>query len=390
MLEQVRVLDLSPFLPTQYCSFVLAQMGAEVILVERPGGRGGALEGMTELVGYNKKSIELDLKSDLGREIFHRLAASADVIIEGFRPGIASRLKIGYEDIKRLKPDIVYCSISGFGQDGPYRDVPGHDINYLGLSGYFSIPGQIGKLPTRPGIPVVDLCVGTFATISILFALMAKEKSGEGQYIDIAMLDAITNWTGIRAAAYLVNNKPVTYDHVIATNDVFKTKDGKLVALGIVNEEHFWQNFCKTAGQEVLLEDSRFSTVKGRTQNKEELSRILTSIFSQKTSEEWLQLFKNVDVPLSPVSTLEEALTNSQITHRGLVRKIVDPEAGEFNIVGFPVHFSGTPTVIQSPPPRAGQHTREILEKLGYKEKVISSLEPKETENQAGGKSETG
>ena len=162
-LEKVRVLDISPFLPTQYCSFILAQMGAEVILVERPGVRLGALEGVTELVGCDKKSIELDLKSDLGREVFQRLAASADVIVEGFRPGVAGRLKIGYEDIKELKPDIIYCSISGFGQDGPYRDVPGHDINYLSLSGYFSIPGQIGKTPTRPGIPVVDLSVGTFA-----------------------------------------------------------------------------------------------------------------------------------------------------------------------------------------------------------------------------------
>jgi len=378
VLAKIRVVDLSPYLPSQYCSFQLAQLGAEVILVERPGQRSDALPGVFELLNCNKKSIELDLKSELGRDIFHRLAVSTDVIVEGFRPGVASRLKVGYEDIKKIKPDIMYCSISGFGQDGPYRDKPGHDVNYLGLSGYFSIPGQIGTLPSRPGIPVVDLCAGTFATISVLTALMARERTGEGQYIDIAMLDAITAWTSLRAGAYLIKKEAITDEHVIATNDVFGTKDGKLIALGIVNEEHFWQNFCKTVGQEMLLEDPRFSTQKSRLRNREELSRILRHIFSTKTREEWLQLFKNIDVPLSSVSTLEEALSDSQIAHRGLLEKVTDPRLGEFNVVGLPAKFSGISTDIQSPPPRAGQHTREILEQLGYSEEVVSYLEAKE------------
>jgi len=376
VLQYLRVVDVSPYLPSQYCSLQLAQLGAEVILVERPGPRQEVFPGLFELVNCSKKSLQLDLKSDLGCEIFHRLAASSDVIIEGFRPGVASRLKIGYEDIKSVKPDIIYCSISGFGQDGLYRDKPGHDVNYLGLSGYFSIPGQIGTPPSRPGIPVVDLCAGMLATISILAGVMARERSGEGQYIDIAMLDAITAWTTTRAGAYMVKKETITDKHVIATNDIFQTKDGKLVVLGIVGEEHFWQNFCETAGHKMLLEDSRFNTEKSRLQNREALSRILRDIFGEKTREEWLQLFENTDVPLSPVSTMEEALSDPQITHRGLVHKVADPDWGEISIAGFPAKFSGISTEIESPPPRAGQHSREILEQLGYSEKVIAALEP--------------
>lgn len=349
-------------------------------MVERPGQRPDAFPGLFELVNCSKKSIQLDLKSDLGREIFHRLAESSDVIVEGFRPGVVSKLRIGYEDIKKVKPDIIYCSISGFGQDGPYRDKPGHDVNYLALSGYFAIPGQVGTLPSRPGIPIVDLCAGTFAAISVLASVVARERTGEGRHIDIAMFDAITNWTGIRAGAYLIKKEAITDEHVIATNDVFETKDGKLIALGIVNEEHFWHNFCETAGQKVLLKDS--PTQKSRLRNRGELSRILRSVFSTKTREEWLQLFRNVDVPLSPVLTLEEALSDPQVTHRGLIQKVTDPELGEINIVGFPAKFSGISTRIQSSSPRAGQHTREILEQLGYPEEVISFLESKErTEN---------
>lgn len=376
VLQHLRVVDMSPYLPSQYCSFQLAQLGAEVILVERPGRRQDVFPGLFELVNCNKKSIQLDLKSDLGREIFYRLVGSTDVIIEGFRPGVASRLKIGYEDVKKIKPDIIYCSISGFGQDGPYRDKAGHDVNYLGLSGYFSIPGKTGTPPSRPGIPVVDLCAGTLAATSILAGLMARERNGEGQYIDIAMLDAITAWNGTRAGAYMVKKEAITDEHIIATNDIFQTKDNKLVVLGIVGEEHFWQNFCETAGCKTLLSDSRFATQQSRQQNREELSGILRGAFREKTKEEWLELFKNTDVPLSPVSTMEEALSDPQIVHRELVKKVTDPESGEISVIGFPAKFSGISTDIQSPPPKAGQHTREILEQLGYSEEVISTISP--------------
>jgi len=375
VLEQITVLDLSLYLPSQYCSFLLAQLGGEVILVERPGKRPDAIPRLFELVNCGKKSIKLDLKSDRGREIFHRLAQSSDVIIEGFRPGIASRLKIGYEDIKKIKPNIIYCSISGFGQDGPYRDKPGHDVNYLGLSGYFSIPGQIGTLPSRPGIPVVDLCAGMFAAISILTALIARERTGDGQFIDIAMLDAITAWTSVRGGAYLIKKEPITDEHLIATNDVFVTKDGKLIALGIVNEQYFWQNFCQTAGCESLFENSHFSTQESRLRNREELCKTLRSIFSEKTREEWLQLFRNTDMPLSPVLTLEEALSDPQITQRGLLKKVVGPQSEGIKVAGFPAKFSGISTDLKSPPPRPGQHTREILKRLGYPEEMISHLE---------------
>jgi crotonobetainyl-CoA:carnitine CoA-transferase CaiB-like acyl-CoA transferase len=378
VLNQIRVIDTSPYLPSQYCSFQLEQLGAEVILTERPGERAEPFPGLFELLNCNKKSIQLDLKSDTGREIFHRLAETSDVIIEGFRPGVMGRLGIGYEDIKKVKPDIIYCSISGFGQDGPYKDKPGHDVTYLGLSGFFSVSGQIGTRPSRPGIPIVDLYTGMMATISILASIMMREKTGEGQYIDLSMFDVVSALTSLRAGALLVKNKPLENEHIFATNGVFMTKDGLMVTLGIVNEEHFWQNLCKTVGDEFQLDNPLFSTHAGRVQNSEKLNELLTNMFLQKTRAEWLSLFKNTDVPLSPVATIEEALSDPQILHRGLINQTEDTQSNKINVFGFPVKFSRITTGIQSPPPKAGQHTRQILEELGYADEIISTLEPRE------------
>jgi crotonobetainyl-CoA:carnitine CoA-transferase CaiB-like acyl-CoA transferase len=362
VLDKIRVLDLSPYLPGQYCSLLLADFGAEVILIERPKQRTEAFSGLFELVNRGKKSIELDLKTEPGRKAFYKLAEKSDIILEGLRPGVVSRLKIGFEDIRKVKPDIIYCSISGFGQDGPYRDKPGHDMNYLALSGYFSIPGQIGILPSRPGIPVVDLCSGMFAATSILAALLFRKETGEGQYIDVAMFDAITSWTSTRFGRFFIKGEPITDEHVLATNDIFKTRDDKWVALGIVVEEHFWKNFCKVIDKEELLVDPRFSTYKGRLENREELSKILKAIFSQKTREEWLDIFQHSDIPLTTVYTAEEVFSDPQISHRGLVKKMTAPGLGEIRVTGFPVKFSKISTGTQLPPPRFGQHTHELLE----------------------------
>jgi crotonobetainyl-CoA:carnitine CoA-transferase CaiB-like acyl-CoA transferase len=379
VLNQIRVIDTSPYLPSQYCSFQLEQLGADVILIERPGERAEPFPGLFGLLNCNKKSIQLDLKSVTGKEIIHRLAENSDVIIEGYRPGVANRLGIGYEDLIKIRPDIIYCSISGFGQDGPYRDKPGHDVTYLGLSGFFSIPGQIGTRTSRPGIPVVDLYTGMMATISILASLMVREKTGEGQYIDLSMFDVVSALTSTREGALLVKNQPIKNDHIFATNGVFMTKDGLMVTLGIVNEEHFWQNLCKIAGSEYGLDNPLFSTQAGRVQNSEKLSELLNNMFLQKTREEWVSLFKNTDVPLSPVATIEEALSDPQILHRKLIEQIEDEKSNKIRVFGFPVKFSTIETGIKSPPPIAGQHTRQILEELGYPEEIISNLEPHET-----------
>ena len=358
-LKGIRVLDLSPYLPSQYCSMLLSDLGAEVLLIEKTGPKKDAFPGLFELVNRGKKSLDLDLKSEQGRDAFYKLAEKSDVILEGFRPGVVSRLKIGYEDIQKIKHDIIYCSISGFGQDGPYRDRPGHDVNYLALGGYLSLPGQIGVSPSRPGIPLVDLCSSMFATVSVLSAILVKNENGKGQFIDVSMLDAITSWTSTRFGKYLIMGETITDDHIIATNDVFKTKDNKAVTLGIVIEEAFWRNFCEVIDRGDLLIDIRFSTHDSRMENREELSMILRDIFLGKTRDEWLDLFKNTDVPLTPVHTPEEVFSDPQILDRGLMKKIIDPIAGEINVLGFPVKFSDITTEIQPSIPRLARNTNK-------------------------------
>jgi len=378
-LEGIRILDLSRLLPGPYCSMLLGDLGAEVIKFEQPGVGDYVREMIPEIfmsVNRNKKSVTLSLKSYKGKEVFYRMVEKSDVVLEGFSPGVTERLGVDYGKVSKINPMIVYCSISGFGQDGPYRDIPGHDINYLGVGGILSLPGRVGEPPAKPGIPVGDLSSSMFATVSILAALMARDKIGKGQYIDVSMTDGIVSWMSVRAGGYLAGGDIPTVTemgHLSPANDIFETKDGKKVTVGAL-EEHFWESLCKVLGLEEFLNNTRYSTHRKRIENDKEISEKLRSVFLKKTRDEWLKEMNDARVPCGPVYTMEEVFSDPHIIHRGLVREIDDLKLGKIKQVPFPVKFSETPAEIKSPPPGMGEHTEEVLLAFGYSKEEIEDL----------------
>ncbi|WP_413299873.1 CaiB/BaiF CoA-transferase family protein [Bacillus sp. 1P10SD] len=380
-LKGLRILDLTRLLPGPFCTLMLGDLGAEIIKVEEKG-RGDytreMLRGIYYSVNRNKKSISLDLKKEEGRQIIWDLAKVSDVVIEGFRPGVVERLGVDYDTIKKINPQIIYCSISGFGQDGPYRLVPGHDVNYLAVAGALSIPGQFGYPPIRSGLPVADLSSAMFAAVSILSALFARNKTKKGQFLDVSMTDSVFSWASTRLGDFMISqeiSQMDNMDHVLATNDIFETKDGKRIAIGVL-EEPFWIGLCKTICREDLLKDNRYETHADRKENKNSLHKLLTDIFLQKDQATWMELLKTNKVPASKVNNPEEAFHDSQLQARGMIERLFVPSLNkEIYQVPFPVKLSDTPAEIKSPPPALGEHTEEVLKSvLGYSENKIVQL----------------
>ena len=284
--EQINIVGFSQRLPGPYCSGILADFGAEVTMVERAGSppeTRSVFPGLFELVNRNKRSMTLNMKNEQGQRIAEQLIKESDVLIEEFRPGVADRLGIGYEQVKKVNPLIIYCSISGFGQHGPYRDRVGHDINYLSLSGIMSIPGQPGIPPSRPGVPLVDLASGMYAAMSIMAALKRRDVENVGERIDVSMFDTMISWMGVRAGRSLIHGEPNQNEHLSALNNVYETKDGRMLSLGAI-EPRFWKNFCMASGRKDLLEDPRFGSPSKRKEHAEELLITLKEIIAGNES----------------------------------------------------------------------------------------------------------
>jgi len=378
-LDGIRILDLSRLLPGPYCSMLLSDLGAEVIKFEQPGVGDYVRDMIPEIfmsANRNKKSVTLSLKSEKGREIFYRMVEKSDVVLEGFSPGVTKRLCVDYDTVQKINPKIVYCSISGFGQDGPYRDIPGHDINYLGVGGILGIPGQVGVPPARPGIPIGDLSSSLFAALSILAALRVRDSSGYGQYLDVSMTDGLVSLMSVRAGGYLATGKMPDINemgHLSPANDIFETKDGKKVTLGAL-EEHFWTDMLKVLELEEILDDPEYSTHRKRIENGHKISEILKEKFLSKTRDEWVEKMSKARVPCGPVLTMEEVFSDPHILQRGLVKEIDDKKHGKIKQVPFPVKFSKTPAKIVGAPPDMGQHTDEVLEAFGYSKNQIDKL----------------
>jgi crotonobetainyl-CoA:carnitine CoA-transferase CaiB-like acyl-CoA transferase len=349
---------------------LLGDLGAEVIKVEQPktGDPARANPGFFKGINRNKKSITLDLKKPSAGEIMKRLVREADVFSEGFRPGVVKRLGVDYETLKKINPRLIYCSISGYGQNGPYRNLPGHDLNYMAMAGMLdSIRDKDGN-HVSPGVAIGDLSSGMFAVIGIMAALMARGHTGKGQYVDVSMFDGLLSWMSIRFGLFFQNGSSARpYD---AGYGVFKAGDGKPFTLGIAHENWFWDRLCTAIG----LPEYVGIQATERHQRRKELVAELESVFSQKTREKWINILIEADVPVAPVKTPEEVLEDPQVLFREMIQEIKGPFGESFRQVAFPVKLSETPALIQSPPPELGEHTEEVLLKAGFSKEEIKKF----------------
>lgn len=383
-LEGVRVLDLSTMFPGPLCTMILADFGAEVIRVEPV--KGGdlwrlSLPHIVDLgapylqVNRNKKSMNLNLKEEEARKIFYKLAETADVIVEQYRPGVAARLGVDYETIRQINPKIVYCSISGFGQDGPYRLLSGHDINYISYAGILGLTARKGEVPSIPGVQIGDIGGGAlYAAVGIMLALMGVQKNGVGQYVDTAMLDGAVSLMTFNAASILAGFEPMQPAGNIllgqlACYNVYETKDGRYISIGGV-EAHLWGNFCDKIGKE------EYKAWQRDVSKQPEMFQYLKEMFLSKTLEEWKEELKDVDCCWSPVSTVEEVFEDPQVKYRNMVIEMEDPQGkyGKVKLIGSPIKLSETPARKELFPPRKGEHTDEVLLSVGYTENEIQAF----------------
>ena len=385
-LEGFRILDLSRFMSGPYTTMVLAELGADVVKVERfPEGDDSRrlspkVNGESYPFGMpnrSKRSLAMDLKSETGRDLFLRLAAESDLIIENFRPGVVRRLGIDYESVRKVRPDVLYCSISGFGQTGPYRDRPGFDIMAQGVGGLLRMTGQPDGKPTKVGIAINDIAAGATALYSILAAQMLRQRTGEGQYIDISLVDAGLAWTLWEAGAYFGSGEipaPSGTRHRRSTPyQAYRTSDG-YVTIG-ANNDRLWQRFCNDVVQcPEWLTDSRFETLPDRMAHIDELEREIEKITTTRTTSEWVEICDKAGVPGGPVLTYDETLADPHVIERDMVVDLEHPIIGPMRTVGTGARFSGLDFKVRAPAPWLGQHTAEVLAERGLSEEEIDRL----------------
>ncbi len=360
-LSKLTVLDLTVNTPGPFCSMILSDLGARVIKVEPPNGDPLRRSGPSIFAGLNrgKESISLNLKTDRGREIFLRLAERADIILEGSRPGVAHRLGADYPTVSARNPSIVYCSISGFGQEGPWRGVPGHDINYLAVGGYMAAQTGIEGRPWPPAILISDVASGLYAAIAVLASVAGKDSPEEGAYIDLSMTDAVLSLMGIEAENPSADDKDHTPPNVTAipTYGLFACADARWISLGIVHEDHFWQKLCEVAGLNELAQ----LTFDQRLERAVPIKTRLEMTFAKRSAAEWERDLMALDVPAAIVRDFNDALQLSQFVARGSVVDI-----GLYRFIAQPMRLSTGSIEPTAPPPTLDQHRNAILAQLGY------------------------
>jgi crotonobetainyl-CoA:carnitine CoA-transferase CaiB-like acyl-CoA transferase len=362
-LEDITVLEMALQYPGPYCSMLLSGLGADVIKVERPGIGDAARHrpAFFNPINRGKRSLTLDLKQAAGKDILYRLIKDCDVVTEGFRPGVASRLGIDYPTLSGLNPRLIYCSITGYGQSGPYSDLPGHDLNYMALSGMLQYLQDAQGRPILPGVAIADLSAGMFAAIGILAALNERSRTGRGRHVDVSMIDGLLSWMGTNLSLYAATGE--TQKQRDPGYGLFTTADGKLLALGIAHEDWFWDRLCKA----LRLSGLSGIPVMERALRRPELIQPLQEVFLHKSRSEWLDLLKAADVPATPVQDPADVLDDPHVKARGMAEVVTDPQGDRSVRVGFPVKFSPDEQVSPSADvPGLGEHTSDVLQSLGY------------------------
>ncbi|HUY26850.1 MAG TPA: CaiB/BaiF CoA-transferase family protein [Candidatus Binataceae bacterium] len=387
-LSGIKVLDLTKLAPGPFCTMILGDLGADIIKIEEPGaptgrraqqaGKAGTQAAASAFgaspfnaLNRNKKSIALNLKSGPGKEVFLRLAQRTDIVVEEYRPGVARRLGIDYEKLSVRNPRLIYCAITGYGQDGPYRDLVGHDLNYIATAGVLSILGRPGQLPTIPHNLIADYAGGGMhGAIGILAALVARTQTGRGQYVDISMMDGALALMAQSFSTFFATGavpKPgeTMLDGAIPNYNVYETKDGKIITIGAI-EPWFFANLCRALGREDLIEHE-FNSAK-----RAEIHKFFTDSFKSKTRDQWFELLSKTDICVGKMNTLGEVGDDPQVRARKMIVELDAPGGRKVKQVGISVKLSETPGSIRSLAPALGQHTDEVLGSIGYSPEQIA------------------
>jgi crotonobetainyl-CoA:carnitine CoA-transferase CaiB-like acyl-CoA transferase len=385
-LTGVRVLDLSRVLAGPFCSMILADLGAEVIKVEE-NGQGDQTPTIPPFkageshyflaINRNKRSVAVDLKTPAGRELVLRMAARADIVVENFRPGVLERLGLDYAALKSVKPDLIMCSISGFGQTGPLRTTASFDLISQAMSGVMSVNGEADGPPTKLGLPMGDIGGGLWAAIGALSGLQHRQRTGKGLHVDLSMLDGLIGLLGYLAEMHFFTGENPgrvgSSHHTIVPYGRFEVADGHIVLALHVGS--FWRKFCVAIGREDLVTDARFRTTADRSANRAALEEIVTTVLKTRTAAEWTRILTEADVPHGPVHSVGEALAQPVVAARGLIKTVQHPQAGELKVVGSPLNFGAqfaeTP---YTPAPLLGADTAAVLAELGYGTEEIAAL----------------
>ena len=390
-LSKIKVLDLTQVMAGPFCCQLLADMGADVTKVEPVGtgdqsrhGMGFKMKGEDTAaflaVNRNKKSVTLNLKEEKAREIFYRLAREADVLVENYRPGVTEKLGVDYETIKEVNPRLIYASISGFGQTGPYAKRAGYDLIAQGMSGVMSVTGGPGGDPVKCGIPIADLSAGLFCAFGILTAHAAREETGRGQRIDTSLFEgalALSIWE--TAELWAMNRVPQPFGSAHRLNapyQALKTRDG-YVTVG-ANNQRLWTRFCEVLDREDLTEDSRFLTNLDRMDHREELAAELESVLKKRDTDDWMEILMEKGVPAGPLYNYRQVFEDPHTQAREMMVEMEHPVEGIVRGLGIPVKLSETPGEVRSPAPLLGEHTEETLAGLGYSKAEIADLKEKE------------
>lgn len=386
-LQKLKVLDVTQVMAGPYCCQLLADMGAEVIKVEPPGSGDTTRHSMgfemkgDDTAGFlalnrNKKSITLNLKTDAARAVFHRLAREADVLVENYRPGVTKKLGIDYETLKEINPRLIYASISGFGQTGPYARRAGYDLIAQGMAGVMSVTGEPGGPPAKCGIPVGDLSAGLFCAVGILTAYVARQETGLGQYIDTSLFEGALALSVWESTEYWTTGRipqPMGSAHRLnAPYQALRTRDG-YINVG-ANNTKLWHQFCTAIERDDLVQDERFATNAGRMQHRAELIRELERTLETRDTQEWVEIFLEVGLPAGPINNYEQVFSDPHTLARNMVVEMEHPVEGKIPGLGIPVKLSDTPGKIRHAAPLLGEHTEEILEGLGFSGDEITDL----------------